>query len=306
VEEGPSWLGIGAQRSGTTWFVDLLIQHPLMDVADGIKEHHTLYRFGLMRDWNKKARQRYKKTFESGDVKLGEFTPYYMRSPWTVEIAKDALPDDAPLLVLVRDPIDRFASALRHDMDTAVRRYRKHQKAAAEKKEKVNKYMPRPLPRVGKNLERSARKEAIFDEVAQAASKRWVKGPPGKKRPQADRTWLRFVGSDSAWGGMYASQLAAWTKVFPKDRFIVIQYEKLRRDPQHYADLVWKRLGLDPVEVTGIEKRSVSSSKNDRWQPDDHPHVVRGLQEMYRPDAERLAAEWDIDLSLWKRTMTDV
>ena len=36
---GPSWLGIGAQRSGTTWLTDLLVQHPQVGLGtNGKKE----------------------------------------------------------------------------------------------------------------------------------------------------------------------------------------------------------------------------------------------------------------------------
>ena len=42
---GPSWLGIGAQRSGTTWFTDLLTQHPQVGLGtNGKKEQHLLHK----------------------------------------------------------------------------------------------------------------------------------------------------------------------------------------------------------------------------------------------------------------------
>jgi hypothetical protein len=120
-----------------------------------------------------------------------------------------------------------------------------------------------------------------------------------------DIRWLRFIGSEVSWGGMYASHLEAWTAILPEERFEVIQYEKLRRDPQRYTDLVWNRLGLVPVPLSGIETRSRSSTKTEHWLPEEHPHVVRALKQIYRPEAERLATRFDIDLALWKRTMTD-
>jgi hypothetical protein len=270
LSEGPSWIGIGAQRCGTTWFTELLIQHPHMDVAEGKKEHHRLYKWGLTRDWSPAARQDYRNTFISDRLKLGEFTPYYLRASWICELTADALPTDAPILVLVRDPIDRFASALRNEMTAATRRYLKRRKKETE-------------------------------------TKAWVDHGPPRKPPEAfhNGPWVRFIGSDASWGGMYAAQLTAWTSVLPEERFIVIQYEKLRQDPQRYADLVWNRLGLEPVPLTAIDRRSTSSTDNEKWLPEDHPHVVRALQQIYRPDAERLATRFDIDLALWKRTMTD-
>ena len=304
--EGPSWIGIGAQRCGTTWFTDLLLQHPDVDVARGIKEHGSLYRYGLMRDWDSAAREEYRAIFTSTERKLGEFTPYYLRAPWICELAADALPEETPILVLVRDPIDRFASALRHEMATAIRRYIKHAKALRGATGRANEQSPTWLPRVPSAGTKRARRMALLDRVARASSDWWVWGPPKKKKERfPDRTWLRYVGSDVSWAGMYAAQLDPWIAALPEERFIVIQYEKLRQDPQHYTDLVWERLGLDPVPLTEIERPSSASVEIQYWLPEDYPHVVRALQRTYRPDAERLAARFDIDLGLWKRTMTD-
>ena len=291
MNEGPAWLGIGAQRCGTTWFTDLLTQHPDMEVADGIKEHHWLYRYGLTQDWNEEARDDYVDTFSDEDLKLGEWTPYYMRASWVAEIVADVLPADTPILVLVRDPIDRFASAMRREVLGAGKRYRKMLKEAEGKAGGARGAADKVRNRLTK-------------KVAKASGRSRVHGPV--KPPLeaiTDNTWLRFVGSDVTWGGMYAAQLDLWTSVLPEERFMVIQYEKLRRDPQHYADLVWKRIGLDPIPLADIERPSGASTKSETWHPDEHPNVVRALRHVYRNDAERMASRYDLDLTLWKRTM---
>lgn len=292
MKEGPAWLGIGAQRCGTTWFTDLLTQHPEMDVARGIKEHHWLYRYGLTQDWSEAARAEYREAFTSEELKLGEWTPYYMRASWAAEIVADALPSDTPILVLVRDPVDRFASALRREINGAGKRYRKMLKEQGAAAGKVASKASSP------------KLKKRFGQIAKAAARTRVHGPV-KPQNEAiiDRTWLRFVGSDVSWGGMYAAQLGLWLSALPEERFVVIQYEKLKRDPQHYADMVWKRIGLDPVPLADVERPSGSSTEAETWYPDDHPTVVRALREIYRPDAERLASRFDIDLTLWKRTM---
>jgi hypothetical protein len=267
-----------------------------MDVAGkgdaatgGKKEHHMLYRYGLIHDWSPDTRDEYQNTFTNDKIRLGEFTPFYLRASWICELTAEALPDDAPIIVLVRDPIDRFASAIRHEMTVATRRYRKYLKATGKIKRRLM-----DMAALGR---RGARQEAIVEMIRGNAQ-----SPAEMFR---DATWLRFVGSDASWGGMYAAQLAAWTAVLPADRFIVIQYEKLREDPQRYADLIWRRLGLEPVSMTGVDLRSRGSTNSTKWLPEDHPHVVRALQQMYRSDAKRLADQFDIDLALWKRTMTD-
>ncbi|GAB3433185.1 sulfotransferase [Flindersiella endophytica] len=103
--QGPAWLGIGAQRSGTTWFTDLLLQHPTMQLsAQKRKELHLLDR----PDPDLAA---YRELF---GPYAGEWTPYYLRSPAVPPIAAKAIGQDTVVLVLLRDPIERFASAMRH------------------------------------------------------------------------------------------------------------------------------------------------------------------------------------------------
>jgi hypothetical protein len=294
TEHGPRWLGIGAQRCGTTWFTDLLRQHPKVDVPGGTKEHDELYRYGLMRDWDDKAMRQYRKRFADPQIRLGEFSPYYMRALWIIEHTYDVLPQETPVIVMVRDPLDRFASALRHMMLHAIRRH--------EKRFEYQQKTLKPLPGKPRFFRARRNRSNFLDRVAAAAMPRYVLGPPQGKGMQ-DRTWMRYVGGDATWGGMYAAQLEAWTSVFPKERFVFIQYEKMKRDPQYFVDILWKRIGLDPVPLKNIDKLSHSSTKNDLWLLEEHPHLVKSLRATYRADAERLAQDWDVDLSLWKRLM---
>lgn len=103
---GPSWLGIGAQRCGTTWFCELLLQHPRMNLASsGHKELHELYREDLNLDG-------YRALFDAANA--GEWTPFYLRAPWVPQVANQVLSPEGPLIVLLRDPVERFESAMRH------------------------------------------------------------------------------------------------------------------------------------------------------------------------------------------------
>lgn len=105
---GPAWLGIGAQRSGTTWFTDLLCQHPLVDLGcNGVKEQRALHEIadGRMDPmW-------YLELFDDGLV--GEFTPLYLRYLSTPRVAATLCRPEAPFIVLLRDPVERFVSAMR-------------------------------------------------------------------------------------------------------------------------------------------------------------------------------------------------
>lgn len=119
---GPAWLGIGAQRCGTTWFTELLLQHPSMSLStEGRKELHLLYP-DLRSTWSETQIDTYKSLFTNADGLAGEFTPYYLRALWVPPIAAAVCEPSAPLIVLLRDPIERFASAMRHEFRRLRRR----------------------------------------------------------------------------------------------------------------------------------------------------------------------------------------
>ena len=106
---GPSWLGIGAQRSGTTWFTDLLTQHPEVGLGtNGKKEQHLLHKVadGVV------PAEDYLSLFPDDDIRRGEWTPQYLRHASAPAAAARLVPD-APVLVLLRDPVERFRSAMR-------------------------------------------------------------------------------------------------------------------------------------------------------------------------------------------------
>lgn len=105
----PAWLGIGAQRSGTTWFTDLLTQHPAVGLGtNGKKEQQLLHKVG---DGRADA-SAYLDLFPADGVHRGEWTPQSLRHASAPATAARLVPD-APILVLLRDPVERFRSAMR-------------------------------------------------------------------------------------------------------------------------------------------------------------------------------------------------
>lgn len=113
--DGPSWLGIGAQRCGTTWFTQLLLQHPDISLStEGRKELHLLYP-DLLSAWSESQKDAYRSLFTDAEGLAGEFTPYYLRALWVPPIVTAVCDPSTPLIVLLRDPIERFASAMRHE-----------------------------------------------------------------------------------------------------------------------------------------------------------------------------------------------
>jgi hypothetical protein len=105
----PAWLGIGAQRSGTTWFTDLLTQHPEVGLGlNGKKEQHLLHKLADGRI----EPGEYLDQFPDDELRRGEWTPQSMRHASAPAAAARWVPD-APILVLLRDPVERFRSAMR-------------------------------------------------------------------------------------------------------------------------------------------------------------------------------------------------
>lgn len=223
----PAWLGIGAQRSGTTWFTDLLTQHPQVGLGtNGKKEQQLLHKVA---DGVAPA-QDYLELFPDDGVRRGDWTPHYLRHATTPAAAARLLDADVPVLVLLRDPVERFRSAMR----LAATRGRS---------------WPYPVPM---NVQ--------------------------------------------TWTGFYADQLAAWSAAVGGDRLRVMVYEQVRREPQAAVDAVWRELGVAPQPLQEVELASGSSSQAG-W---DWPDGLRDtLRVLYRPQVDRLAADWGLDLSDW-------
>jgi hypothetical protein len=105
----PAWVGIGAQRSGTAWFTGLLTQHPEVGLGtNGKKEQQLLHKVA---DGRVPA-QEYLDLFPDDGVRRGDFSPQYLRHPSCGVVVPRLLPD-AAILVLLRDPVERYRSAMR-------------------------------------------------------------------------------------------------------------------------------------------------------------------------------------------------
>ena len=110
----PDFVGVGSQRCGTTWWFRTLLHHPQIRPPRGrTKELHFFDRFcaAEMRDADVAG---YHERFPRGPGQIaGEWTPRYMGDVWTPRLLRRAAPE-ARLLVLVRDPIERYRSAIVH------------------------------------------------------------------------------------------------------------------------------------------------------------------------------------------------
>jgi len=106
----PDYVGVGTARSGTTWWDSLINAHPHVSRPPQTpKEIHFFD--GLWASALTEADiKRYHGHFARPDGHVsGEWTPGYMLDVWTPALLRQAAPG-ARLLVLLRDPVERFRS----------------------------------------------------------------------------------------------------------------------------------------------------------------------------------------------------
>ena len=110
----PDFVGIGVQKSGTTWWFNLMMSHPDLYERDDIhKERHYFDRFGATA-FGQADLEDYAGWFpRRPGMMTGEWTPDYFGLPWVPALLRVAAPD-ARLLLLLRDPVERFRSGLAH------------------------------------------------------------------------------------------------------------------------------------------------------------------------------------------------
>jgi len=110
----PDFVGVGAQKAGTTWWFRLIASHPRVHQdQDQRPELHFFDRYHSA--WPARDDiERYHRLFpRPPDSLAGEKTPEYMADYWVPRMLREAAPD-AGLIVLLRDPIERYRSALTH------------------------------------------------------------------------------------------------------------------------------------------------------------------------------------------------
>lgn len=100
----PDFVIIGAQKCGTTFLYDLLMQHPRVEPAERKEVHFFDLHYGKGVDW-------YRSRFpprEQGTL-TGEATPYYLFHPHAARRMAKVVPG-VRLITLLRNPIDRAYS----------------------------------------------------------------------------------------------------------------------------------------------------------------------------------------------------
>lgn len=111
----PDFIGVGVQKAGTTWWYRLITEHPQVHPPrNGRKEQGFFTSFGSS-DFRTRDIETYHRCFEPAPGSLtGEWTPRYVFDPWTPSLIARAAPA-AKVIVILRDPVERYRSGLTHD-----------------------------------------------------------------------------------------------------------------------------------------------------------------------------------------------
>ena len=108
----PDFVGIGVQKGGTSWWYELIADHPGVTARPDLhKERQYLSHFGT-EPFGPAEVARYHGWFprRPGTI-TGEWTPDYLAYPWVAALLARSAPGTR-LLVILRDPVERFRSGL--------------------------------------------------------------------------------------------------------------------------------------------------------------------------------------------------
>ena len=206
----PSFLIIGAQRSGTTSLYQYLTIHPGILPALRKEVHFFDFQYEKGLRWylahfpgiHRRSRNQPKIT--------GEASPYYMVHPLAPERVK-AFNPDIKLIALLRDPVDRALSHYRHEVRNGVERLSFEEAIATERK-------------------RLSSTEGLLKQA-----------PYHYSFCHHHYSYLER--------GRYAHYLEMWLNHFPRESLLVLKSEDMFRDVNSVANRVFGFLGLPTYRI---------------------------------------------------------
>jgi hypothetical protein len=104
----PAFVGLGAQKAGTTTLHALLSQHPQVHLPPQKELQFFSLHYAQGERW---YRQQFSAA-QRGQI-CGDITPYYLFHPWAPQRIAQLIPK-ARLIVLLRDPVERTLSHYFH------------------------------------------------------------------------------------------------------------------------------------------------------------------------------------------------
>ena len=207
----PSFLILGAQRSGTTALYRYLVSHPNVSAALRKEVHYFDFQYEKGLDWYLAHFPAARPFWIAGPKSVtGEASPYYLVHPlapgrvWRFNRAMK-------LIVILRDPIARAWSHYRHE--------------------------------VRRGIENLSFKRAIDAEADRLAGK----GQSLRRGPD----YYSYAHHHFAYldRGRYAHYLQAWLELFPRPQMLILKSEDLIEDAHSVVNRVLAFLGLPSHQV---------------------------------------------------------
>jgi hypothetical protein len=189
----PDFLIIGAQKCGTTFLYQFLVQHPRVKSAFLKEVHYFDLNFAKGNNW-------YRSNFplqlrNTRRYITGEASPYYLFHPHAAKRASMVVPD-AKLITLLRNPVERAYSHYQHQV----------KRVTGEARETL------PFEEAIEAEDRT-----LPAEVSKMLRDEYYQSPGHRTRSYLGR-------------GEYIDQLLAWSDFFPRKRMLVVKSEDLFDD----------------------------------------------------------------------------
>jgi hypothetical protein len=281
----PTFIGVGAPRSGSTWLDHLLRSHPQVHLPSGRKEIHYFDRFP------ERPVAWYAEFFSPTDNEapqaIGEITPTYL---YTENCAKRirALGSVTTLLVILRNPVDRLYSSYKMHVENKGYQAPFHTFVAEHPEAVEQGHYSRYLTRFLEAFDREQIEVFILEEASR----------------EVETT-----------KNLLAQALGIDAFLFPEGSGTqVIRPAQAPRRRMLYGVAAWitqqlrYRLGLDRwtdrmltlAKRMGGERLFGQAREMAPMAPEDRYEVGR----LYESEITRLEQLLDIDLTLWKQSNT--
>lgn len=251
----PDFIIIGAQRSGTTSLFNYLNQHPEIHPSFPKEIHYFSNHYHKGSNWYRShfpltINKKINVSYRKQNFITGEATPYYLNHPLAAERVFKLVPN-VKLIVLLRNPVDRAYSHYQHQV-----------KMGTEN-----------LP---------------FDEAIDAEETR-ISGEVERIKQEKEYRSFNLQNYSYLSRGIYIYQLREWLEYFDRNQMLVMESERLFRNPSHVLKEIYDFLGVSDYELS-IYK----NYHHAQYQPMD-PFLRQKLSDYFSPNNRKLFEYLDVN-----------
>jgi len=227
----PSFIIIGAARSGTTSLYAYLLTHP--NVLPAAKKETVFFNYAYHKnlDWYRiyfptiSEIENAKKLKKQKIMISGEATPSYFIDPLIPKQISHDLPN-VKLIILLRNPIERALSHFHHNVLLGIEKL-SFEQAIKQENERINKSFD------------ELKNEKIFKNENFASY--FIKLLTLKPKDYFNFSYLHT--------GKYFEHLKNWTEIFSKKQLLIIKSEDLFNEPKDVFTQVQEFLGLPYYDI---------------------------------------------------------